>query len=157
MKKMISLLLVFCMVFALAACGEKKTEPEIKEWTRQGYFMDEQLIIGKWECVTATVTMDGETGTIPGMVGAFWIFGADGTLTGESAENSDPNANASSNPATYVVKDNQVTITGLNHADESQTVIYTIKELTNRKLLLEASAEVPSSSNVISTSMEFKR
>ena len=41
MKKMISLLLVFCMVFALAACGEKKTEPEIKEWTRQGYFMDE--------------------------------------------------------------------------------------------------------------------
>ena len=41
MKKRISLLLVFCMVFALAACGEKKTEPEIKEWTRQGYFMDE--------------------------------------------------------------------------------------------------------------------
>ncbi len=118
---------------------------------------NEQLIIGKWECVTATVTMDGETGTIPGMVGAFWIFGADGTLTGESAENSDPNANASSNPATYVVKDNQVTITGLNHADESQTVIYTIKELTNRKLLLEASAEVPSSSHVISTSMEFKK
>lgn len=118
---------------------------------------NEQLIIGKWECVTATMTMDGETGTIPGMVGAFWIFGADGTLTGESAENSDPNANASSNPATYVVKDNQVTITGLNHADESRTVIYTIKELTNRKLLLEASAEVPSSSHEISTSMEFKR
>ena len=38
---MISLLLVFCLVFSLAACGEKKTEPEIKEWTRQGYFMDE--------------------------------------------------------------------------------------------------------------------
>ncbi|MBQ6729036.1 MAG: lipocalin family protein [Bacteroidales bacterium] len=118
---------------------------------------NEQLIIGKWECVTATMTMDGETGTIPDMVGAFWIFGADGTLTGESAENSDPNTNASSNPATYVVNDNQVTITGLNHADESQTVIYTIKELTNRKLLLEASAEVPSSSHEISTSMEFKR
>ena len=41
MRKMICLLLAFCMVFALAACGEKKTEHEIKEWTRQGYFMDE--------------------------------------------------------------------------------------------------------------------
>ncbi len=41
MRKMICLLLAFCMVFALGACGEKKTEHEIKEWTRQGYFMDE--------------------------------------------------------------------------------------------------------------------
>ena len=29
------------MVFALAACG-KQAEPEIKDWTRQGFFMDEE-------------------------------------------------------------------------------------------------------------------
>ena len=40
MKKTICLLLAFCMVFALAACGEQ-AEPEIREWTRQGWFMDE--------------------------------------------------------------------------------------------------------------------
>ena len=41
MKKLICLLLAFCMVLSLTACG-KKAEPEIKEWTRQGYFMDEE-------------------------------------------------------------------------------------------------------------------
>ena len=40
MKKTICLLLAFCMVFALAACG-KQAEPESKDWTRQGYFLDE--------------------------------------------------------------------------------------------------------------------
>ena len=40
MKKMLCLLLALCMVFSLAACG-KQAEPEIKEWTRQGFFMDE--------------------------------------------------------------------------------------------------------------------
>ena len=29
------------MVFSLAACGGKQAEPEIKEWTRQGYYADE--------------------------------------------------------------------------------------------------------------------
>ena len=43
MKKLICLLLALCMLFALAACGEKKEEPEqaAAEWTRQGYYMDE--------------------------------------------------------------------------------------------------------------------
>ena len=40
MKKMICLLLALCMVFALIACG-KQAEPEIKDWTRQGFFLDE--------------------------------------------------------------------------------------------------------------------
>ncbi|MBR5094039.1 MAG: hypothetical protein IK095_02995 [Oscillospiraceae bacterium] len=40
MKKTICLLMALCMIFALAACGEQ-AEPEIKEWTRQGFFMDE--------------------------------------------------------------------------------------------------------------------
>ena len=40
MKKMICLLLALGMVFALIACG-KQAEPEIKDWTRQGFFLDE--------------------------------------------------------------------------------------------------------------------
>ncbi len=40
MKKKLCLLLAVCMMFALAACG-KQEEPEAKEWTRQGYFIDE--------------------------------------------------------------------------------------------------------------------
>ena len=42
MKKLICILLAACMLFALAACGETKpAEPEIREWTRQGAFEDD--------------------------------------------------------------------------------------------------------------------
>ena len=47
MKKTICLLLAFAMLLALAACGgtapasEAEQEPEVKEWTRSGYFTDE--------------------------------------------------------------------------------------------------------------------
>ena len=42
MKKSISILLAICMLLALAACGTAKlAEPEIKDWTRAGYFTDE--------------------------------------------------------------------------------------------------------------------
>ena len=40
MRKRVCRLLAICLVFSLTACG-KKAEPEIREWTRQGYFMDE--------------------------------------------------------------------------------------------------------------------
>ena len=41
MKKRLCLLLALCMLFSLAACG-KQAGSEIKEWTREGYFMDEE-------------------------------------------------------------------------------------------------------------------
>ncbi len=41
MKKIICLLPAVCLLFALAACGAEKSEPEITEWTRQGYYTDE--------------------------------------------------------------------------------------------------------------------
>ena len=49
MKKLICLLLALCMLFALAACGEKKEEPEqaAAEWTREGYYMDEVAWLGR--------------------------------------------------------------------------------------------------------------
>ena len=43
MKKLICILLTVCMLFALAACGDAKpAEQEIKEWTRQGTYEDEE-------------------------------------------------------------------------------------------------------------------
>ena len=41
MKKKICLLLAVCMLLSLTACGSK-AEPAAKEWTRQGYFMDDE-------------------------------------------------------------------------------------------------------------------
>lgn len=41
MKKLICLLLAASTLFTLAACGSKNAAPEIKEWTRQGAFQDE--------------------------------------------------------------------------------------------------------------------
>ena len=44
MKKMLYVLLAACMVFTLAACGAQQTAPvaeEIRDWTRAGYFADE--------------------------------------------------------------------------------------------------------------------
>ncbi len=46
MKKTICLLLAFVMLLALAACGAAPApaadpEPEVREWTRSGYFSDE--------------------------------------------------------------------------------------------------------------------
>jgi hypothetical protein len=49
MKKLICIMLAASVLFVLAACGETKlAEPEIKEWTRQGTFEDEngnQLLV----------------------------------------------------------------------------------------------------------------
>ena len=39
MKKIVCLLLALCLLFSLAACGAK--QEEVKEWSRSGYFMDE--------------------------------------------------------------------------------------------------------------------
>ena len=50
MKKLICLLLAACLLFAMAACGGNDAEPdktpdggkeEIRDWTRSGYFQDE--------------------------------------------------------------------------------------------------------------------
>ena len=69
MKKLICLILTVCMLFALAACGETKpAEPEIKEWTRQGTFEDENgnhLIVNLsetegYEGWAVSLMLDGE-------------------------------------------------------------------------------------------------
>ena len=69
MKKLICLILTVCMLFALAACGETKpADPEIKEWTRQGTFEDENgnhLIVNLsetegYEGWAVSLMLDGE-------------------------------------------------------------------------------------------------
>jgi len=41
MKKSICILMVLVMLLGLCACGAKASEPERKDWTRTGYFSDE--------------------------------------------------------------------------------------------------------------------
>ena len=41
MKRIVCILMAMCIVFTMAACGAKQAEPEVKKWTRQGYFSDE--------------------------------------------------------------------------------------------------------------------
>ena len=77
MKKMICLMLTFCMFFAFAACGDKKAEAELKEWTRQGFFMDEN------ENMLSVTWMDDvdEPGWYVGVVlGEDWIEDAWGGM-----------------------------------------------------------------------------
>ena len=39
------ILLVFCIISALTVCGKaESTEPEIKGWTRVGYFQNEKAL-----------------------------------------------------------------------------------------------------------------
>ena len=69
MKKLISMILTVCMLFALAACGDAKpAEPEIIEWTRQGTYEDESgnhLIVNLsetegYEGWAVSLMLDGE-------------------------------------------------------------------------------------------------
>ena len=41
MKKEMCLLMACVMLLGLCACGQKPAEPESADWTRQGYFWDE--------------------------------------------------------------------------------------------------------------------
>ena len=84
MKKILCMLLAACMLFALAACGEKPAAaPETKEWTRQGYFTDDSKRM-------LTVLPSEEAGK-PGWYVAFldgedWVEDAfSGTLPQEGA------------------------------------------------------------------------
>ena len=50
MKKAIGILMAMCIVFTFAACGATQAEPEVKEWSRQGYFTDgnENMLSVTW-------------------------------------------------------------------------------------------------------------
>ena len=65
-----------------------------------------------------------------------WEFKANGTVTASFPEDIDYDEEDVST-ASYVVSDNLLTITSIDEDGEVDTEIYTIKELTKTKLLLE--------------------
>jgi hypothetical protein len=96
----------------------------------------EKLIVGKWECTTATFTEDGVTQSVPWVVGMVWEFKANGdiisTIPDDLNEGDDETVTA-----TYVVLDDILTITSVELDGEIETTSYIIKELAKSKLVLE--------------------
>ena len=110
---------------------------------------NQNLIIGKWECVTASFTEEGETYPVPGVIGLVWEFKANGTVIATLPDDLDDGDTAS-----YVVLDNQLTITSTDEYGDVNTKTYTIKELTKTKLMLEM-FEGSSGNDLLS--VEFKK
>ena len=110
---------------------------------------NQNLIIGKWECVTASFTEDGETNSVPGVIGLVWEFKTNGTVFATLPADLDDGDTAS-----YVVLDNQLTITSKDEYGDVNTKTYTIKELTTTKLMLELH-EGSSGNDLLS--LEFKK
>ena len=87
-------------------------------------------IVNKWSCTAVSYTEDGVTHSVPHLINMIWEFNADGTVT------SSLNGETNDGTATYAIVDNVLTITYTDD-DEIEMESYTIKELTNSKLLLE--------------------
>ena len=94
---------------------------------------NKNLILGKWECVTASFTEDGETNPVHGVIGMVWEFKSNGTVIATLPEDDEGGT------ASYVVLDNQLTITSTDEYGDVDMQTYTIKELTKTKLMLEKS------------------
>lgn len=70
MKKLTCLLLAICMVFTLAACGGAAAQPEVAEWTREGYYTneDENMLSVTW------MDLDNTSGWYAGFLnGEDWV------------------------------------------------------------------------------------
>ena len=116
--KVMAMLLFVMSMTALTSCNKAK----------------ENLIVGKWECTTATYTDAEGTQTIPWLNGMVWEFKADGTVTSSGIDVDDAEVDAS---ATYVVANDALTITGVDEDGDIDSETYLIKELTKSKLVLE--------------------
>ena len=69
MKKGMCLLMACVLLLGLCACGQKPAEPETAEWTRQGYFGDED---GNRLSVTWMDDIDVPGWYVGVMIGDFW-------------------------------------------------------------------------------------
>lgn len=114
---MAMLLFVFSMT-ALTSCNKEA----------------ENLIVGKWECTTATYTDEGSTYSVPELIGMIWEFKANGNLIGTLLDVEDDDYTAE---ASYVILGNILTITSTDLDGDVDTESYVIKELTKSKLVLE--------------------
>ena len=118
---MAMLLFVFSMT-ALTSCNKEA----------------ENLIVGKWECTTATYTDEGSTYSVPELIGMIWEFKANGDLIGTLLDVEDDDYTAE---ASYVILGNVLTITSTDLDGDIDTESYVIKELTKSKLVLEETDE----------------
>ena len=118
---MAMLLFVFSMT-ALTSCNKEA----------------ENLIVGKWECTTATYTDEGSTYSVPELIGMIWEFKANGDLIGTILDVEDDDYTAE---ASYVILGNILTITSTDLDGDVDTESYVIKELTKSKLVLEETDE----------------
>ena len=96
----------------------------------------EELILGKWECVAASFTDDGETYPVTDAIGLIWDFKANGTVVASHINQVDD-----SDTASYSLLDDVLTTTFTNEFGNSDVNSYTIKELNKNKLLLESRNE----------------
>ena len=116
---MAMLLFVFSMT-ALTSCNKEA----------------ENLIVGKWECTTATYTDEGSTYSVPELIGMIWEFKANGDLIGTILDDEDDYDDVSET-ASYVILGNILTITSTDLDGDVDSESYIIKELTKSKLVLE--------------------
>ena len=95
-----------------------------------------KLIVGRWECVTASYTDDGITESIPALKGMVWEFKSDGKVVADVSIDL-PDIDIIEADATYVVSGNTLTIRSVEIDHDVETETYLIKELTNSKLVLQ--------------------
>ena len=110
------------------------------------------LILGKWECTSATYTQAGYAPqTVPWLNGMVWEFKANGTLIGSIPDDLDETDDETGS-ATYVVSGDVLTVTYIDEEEgDTETESYAIKELTKTKLVLEETED-----NITAT-LEFKK
>ena len=130
--KVMAMLFFVVSMTALTSCSKKS----------------EKLIVGKWECIAASYTENGETQSFTELNGMIWEFKSDGTVVGSMPEDFDDGTDLS---VTYVIVDDQLTMSYVDEDGDLDKETYTIKELTKSKLVLE---EVVGSESV---TFEFKK
>ena len=94
----------------------------------------EKLIVGKWECIAASYTENGETQSFTDLNGMIWEFKSDGTVVASMPEDLDDEADLK---VTYVIVDDQLTMSYIDEDGDPEKETYTIKELTKSKLVIE--------------------
>lgn len=115
-----AMLLFVVSMTALTSCKKENTK----------------LIVGRWECVTASYTDDGITESIPALKGMVWEFKADGKVVADASIDLQ-DIDIIEADATYVVSGNTLTIRSVEIDHDVETETYLIKELTNSKLVLQ--------------------
>ena len=118
--KVMAMLLFVVSMTALTSCKKENTK----------------LIVGRWECVTASYTDDGITESIPALKGMVWEFKSDGKVVADVSIDL-PDIDIIEADATYVVSGNTLTIRSVEIDHDVETETYLIKELTNSKLVLQ--------------------